>query len=429
MNDRLGTQPARRPLQPVPGVEGGTQLPGKLVVEASSLRLTFVWVLLLVSVLPWRVETYYSGGLDGVVVAKAVLNVFVLLLAWSTLSRVTVRYSTGSRPVLIVFAFLAVTVLGGWAAASLVGAAVLAVRMGILLVTVLLLTSTYPMLKVVVGLRNALILVAGVTAVSGLGTLAATGRLGGGVLPLSPNVLSMMLGAAVIQLFWKFVHTQRAGLDIVAVVGLVALIWLTGSRTGLAALAVAIVLIVLNSRKPRSAVFVGAVVSVPLGVFVVTATGLFSAYFERGGGQSVASLNSRTIAWQAAFDSAYDFWPSWFGRGLSARTVEVSGTFWNSQVLDSSWVSAFVQGGILGLVLLALWAITTMLAAATMPHPTRSLFLPMTVFSLIWSVTASGLLDAYVLFLLMLVTSLASDRTTWQAVTALPEVPGDVVKA
>ena len=125
-------------------------------------------------------------------------------------------------------------------------------------------------------------------------------------------------------------------------------------------------------------------------------------------------------AWQAAFDAPFEFWSSTFGRGLSAKTVGVSGTYWDTQVLDSSWVSAFVQGGIIGMALLASWALLSLTAAAGLPARERSLWLPLVAFALLWSSTASGLVDSYVLFVIMFLAAVCSERASRTSETELP---------
>src|SRR3954453_18305074 len=88
-------------------------------------ELLITWILVLVSVLSWRNEAYYSGGLDAVVVAKALLSVVALVRANSAGGRARQRSSIGIRSLLIIGAYLAVTVLGGWASSALLSSAVL----------------------------------------------------------------------------------------------------------------------------------------------------------------------------------------------------------------------------------------------------------------------------------------------------------------
>jgi len=373
--------------------------------------LLITWILVVVSVLAWRNEAYYSGGLDVVVVAKAVLSVVALVRANSAWARAPQRSPIGIRSLLIIGAYLAVTVLGGWASSTLVSSTVLAARVAILAATVAFLVSAYRRLDVVRDLALALVLVGLFTALTGASSLAH-GRLTGGVLPVSPNQLAMMFGFPLVVLTWGITYGQRFKFDVAMAPVLMALIWLTGSRTGLAAAVLGVGLVIVTARRLPTAVLVGVVAAVPVAVYFLTATGFVAGYFGRGGTSNLSTLSSRTIAWQAAFDAPFEFWASMFGRGLSAKTVGVSGTYWDTQVLDSSWVSAFVQGGIIGMALLALWALLSLTATAGLPAPERSLWLPLTAFALLWSSTASGLVDAYVLFVIMFLAAVCSERAS-----------------
>jgi hypothetical protein len=386
----------------------------------SRRALLVTWTLVVVSVLSWRTEAYYSGGLDAVVVAKALLSVVALLRANSAWARAAHRSSIGVRSLLIVGAYLTVTVLGGWASSTLASSGVLAVRVAILAATVALLVSAYRRLDVLRALCAALVLVGLFTALTGASSLAQ-GRLTGGVLPVSPNQLAMMFGFPLVALTWGIIYGQRFKFDVLMAPALLGLIWLTGSRTGLAAVLLGVGLVIVTARRLPTAVLVGVVTAAPVAVYFLSATGFIGGYFGRGGTSNLSTLSSRTIAWQAAFDAPFEFWSSMFGRGLSAKTVGVSGTYWDTQVLDSSWVSAFVQGGIVGMGLLGLWALLSLATTAGLPAKERSLWLPLTAFAMLWSTTASGLLDAYVLFVIMFLAAVCSERASRTAVQDIPE--------
>lgn len=394
----------------------------------SRVGLVITWTLVVVSVLSWRTEAYYSGGLDAVVVAKALLSVVALARANSAWARATHRSSIGVRSLLVIGAYLTVTVLGGWASSALVSSGVLAVRVAILAATVALLVSAYRHLEVLRTLCVALVLVGLFTAATGASSLAY-GRLSGEVLPISPNQLAMMFGFPLIVLTWGMVHGQRFRFDLLVSPLLLGLIWLTGSRTGLAAVVLGLGLVLLSARRVPTAALVGVVAAAPLAVYFLSATGFVAGYFGRGGTSNLSTLSSRTIAWRAAFDAPFEFWSTIFGRGLSAKTVGVSGTYWDTQVLDSSWVSAYVQGGIIGISLLAVWALLTLAATAGLPPQTRSLWLPLAAFALLWSTTASGLVDAYVLFVIMFLAAVCSEPASRAAPDDLTAIGGDLSPA
>jgi hypothetical protein len=197
-------------------------------------------------------------------------------------------------------------------------------------------------------------------------------------------------------------------IHVAVLLGGVGITWLTGSRTGLAALLLACLLVVALAPRLLPGGFVALLASVPLAFYLVGFTGLFAAYFGRGGSENITTLNSRTIAWGAAFLADTDFWQQWFGGGLSVKVVPVTGA-WESQVLDSTWVSTYVQGGFVGLAVVSVWALTTLWRALAAPVSHRGLWVGLAVYAVLRSVLETGLLDSYALFLVILVPSLVSD--------------------
>ena len=185
--------------------------------------------------------------------------------------------------------------------------------------------------------------------------------------------------------------------------------WLTGSRTGLLALAVAVVLLVALSPRIKLGTLATALAAIPALFFVVAYTATLSGFFGRGGSENLLSFSSRTVAWQSAFSAPRDFYAHWLGEGLAIKTVAVHDAYATSQVLDNSWVSTYVQTGLLGVVLLALWVVGTLVATVRAPSPLGRLWLALAVFALVRSFLATGLLDTYVLFVVMLVPALQVD--------------------
>ena len=126
----------------VPGTPSSTESarpPSRAVVGAH-----LVWVLLLAATIPWRKNVYYEGGVDTVVLAKAALSVLALALAiYFARDRLRDLDVPGS-PVLMLLAYLAVTIVGGDASGQLSAAVVLAVRVAILAFTVVFLAARFP---------------------------------------------------------------------------------------------------------------------------------------------------------------------------------------------------------------------------------------------------------------------------------------------
>ena len=263
-----------------------------------------------------------------------------------------------------------------------------------------------------------------VCSVTGASSLAAGERLSGGVPSVEPNQIGLLVGVPIIWAVWRMTQTGgRASHLAVVLVGL-GITWLTGSRGGLVALLVACALVVALAPRLRLGGFLTLVASIPIVFYVVAFTGLFLAYFNRGGSENITTLNSRTIAWRAAFAADADFWQRWFGGGLSVKLVPVSES-WDAQVLDSTWVSTFVQAGVIGLVILSLWVLTTLWRTLSAPVSHKGLWVGLVVYALLRSVLETGLLDSYALFLVILVPSLVCDLRR----SSSPVVAGDVQRA
>ena len=366
------------------------------------------WILTVVSLLAWRFGVYYSGGVDPVVLAKATLNVVAFLIAFIMVSRRRTGQTLSVRTPLFVLTFVMVSTVGAAAEGNLLASGVLGARLLLVCATVCLLVVACSLEELLDSFVFAMGAIGVVCAVSGASSLSGGGRLSGGIPPIEPNQIGLLVGVPIIWAVWRMTQTGGRAIHLLVVLVGFGITWLTGSRGGLAAVLVACLLVVLLAPRLRLGGFLTMVASIPIIFYVVAFTGLFLAYFNRGGTENITTLNSRTIAWRAAFAADADFWQRWFGGGLSVKLVPVSES-WDAQVLDSTWVSTFVQAGVIGLVILSLWVLTTMWRTLAAPVPYKGLWVALVVYALLRSVIETGLLDSYVLFLVILVPSLVCD--------------------
>jgi hypothetical protein len=380
------------------------------------------WLLTIVSLLSWRFGVYYSGGLDPVVVAKAALDMVAFLIALVLLSYGRTGQTLSVRTPIFVLTYVAVTIFGAAAEGHLLASGVLGVRLLLVCATVCLLVVACPLKEMLDSFVFAMGITGLVCAVTGVGSLAGGGRLSGGVLPIAPNQIGLLVGVPIIWAVWRMAQGGTTVIHVFVVVGGLGITWLTGSRSGLAALLVACLLVVALAPRLRLGGFVALVAALPFVFYLIAFTGLFASYFGRGGGQNITTLNSRTIAWNAAFTTDADFWQRWFGGGLSVKVVAVTGN-WDSQVLDSTWVSTFVQGGVVGLAIVLLWSLSTTWRTMSTPVSHKGLWVGLVVYALIRSVLETGLLDSYVLFLVILVPSLVCDLRTSSTGALRGDVP------
>lgn len=373
------------------------------------LALVGIWLLSVLALLAWRSGDYYSGGVDPVVAAKGVLSLVALAIAfwlWSSRPPVNVL----SLPtVALVGIYLVVSVFGAWATGGIGGSLVIAVRVAMIQATVMFVVSCTPMRRVLQTFFGTLAAIGLCLAVTGVRTFLEDGRLSGGFMSVSPNELALLLGLPTLALVWCLLEGYGSVLAVALLVPLGSFTIMTGSRTGLIGIVAGLALLLLLARQLRLGVVVSGLVAIPVGFYLVAFSPWLSNYFERSGEGRITTLNSRTIAWTSAFSSPKDWWEQWFGSGLAVKTVSVSGTYWDTQVLDSSWVSAYVQAGWLGLSILALWAVTVTVSAVKATRPARSLLVAAVVYLLIRSTLGNGLIDAHILFLMMFVTATVAE--------------------
>jgi hypothetical protein len=375
--------------------------------SAVKWQVTAVWVMLIVSLLTWRKGAFYNGGLDPVVAAKAMLVFIGLAISVNLMRRLGPRYVIGVTSVSLVAAYLAVTLVGAIATGSPFASLILAIRVGLVAVTVACLVVTCSTDLVLATFTNALTGIALALAVTG--TTGGESRLQGRLLPVSPNQLALLLGPPILLSLWRILQGRRRRFELLLLLVLLAMALATGSRTGLLGLLLGVFILVVLAPTVGTATFVSSTIGAPALFYVLAFTPVASRYFTREGEGKITTLNSRTIAWQSAFSGGKSFWENWFGGGLAIKTVSVTGSYWNTQVLDSSWVSAYVQAGALGMILLGLWALATLWRSATSPLPHRSLLLAMAAYVLVRSFLENGLLDAYALNVLMLVPALLAE--------------------
>lgn len=368
--------------------------------------------MLVLATVTWRTKVYYSGGFDPVVLGKAALSVVALAAAFSLRQRCAEPRPMGTRTVWFLLAFLGISTFGAWTAGSGFDAAVVSIRVLIIALAVVLLVRTVEAATLVRNLLAVMLTFGVVVGGSGLLGFLGGARLKGGLLPLHPNEIAMLCGLPALGLMWLVLQKRAKPHHILLMLVALGMIWATGSRTGLFAIGVGFVLMLLQARRPAPTVVLGAVIAVPVGLYVVLGTSVLSSYFERGGSENVLTFSARTIAWTAAFTFPETEWIRWFGAGLTQKIIPVDARWWDEQTLDSSWVSALVQAGYLGAALLAIWVLAAFIGSMRSPHGARMLFTALLSYLLLRSILESGLLDATPAFMTLLMISLLSERTS-----------------
>lgn len=366
-------------------------------------RLMVCMLLLVLTTVGWRRGTYFTGSLDPVVAAKGVLSLVALTVAFFGPR----RWRVGTGTLWALGILLATTVLGALTYGHLLAGGVVAVRVTIVALTVVLLLRGYTTTQFFSALARACGAIGGVAAVTGLGTLAS-GRLAGGFPQLAPNELALLACLVVLYAGWRItVGGAAGGTAAVAVVAL-GVLWFTGSRTALLMLLAALLIMALHMRRARVGLVVGGLLVGVGAVVAALGTGALTGFLERGG-EGTSTVQSRFVAWDAATTWADDRWQLAFGGGLSIKIIRVKGQYWETQPLDSSWMSLLVQAGLVGLLVAGIWALWSLRGAFRAPRVHRALFLGLLVFLIGRSVLESGLFDATPDFLAFLAASLLAE--------------------
>ncbi len=382
----------------------------KVIALRRSRLTTPICLLLAASNVAWRQDAYFTGSLDPTVLAKAILGLLALLLSAVLALASQRRWPVSATPLLLLFGYLAITMIGAIDAGTTLASLVLVVRVVMTAVTVMLLLVGRPMREVAQSLVRSLAIVGTVAAVTGIPNLA-TGRLSGGVPQIAANELALIFSICALWIGRKVVRGAENNLDRAMLLTSVVIVFLTGSRTGLVALVLAFAIMARYTQRISMPTLVGGLIALPVLAAIALNSSTISRVVDRGGSSNVSTLSNRTIAWQAAFSYHDDPVSTWFGSGLSTKKVPVTGQYWNTQILDSTWVSGLVQGGYAGLIMLTLLVIVTLAAVLQASAAWRPLLLSLTVMLVLRSFLESGLFDASLGFLFILLVSMGAPYT------------------
>jgi hypothetical protein len=391
----------RTAVEPAPGVRVFTFRP---------FPLFFTCLLLVVSSVAWRKGAFYSGGLDIVVVSKAALTVLAVVVALLMRRPPGAWARMRAAPVLWLGSYLLISIIGGVMNADGLPTIVLAGRLALLAFALVLITVSHPWQAVISAMSSAMLVLAGFGALTGLGSLAQTGRLYGGIPPLNANEICLLVSVPVIVLFWKAVHGTASRVEFYAVAPLLGVVWLTGSRTGLAGLVTVMVLLLVLAPRVPPRVVAGIATVIPVVLFITFLTPLVADYAVRGDLQSVTTLNSRTVAWRAAVDYADSPPVQIFGSGLALKQIPVTALYRDEQMLDSSWVSALIQAGYVGSMILLLFVLATLVRAFRLPRPERLLIGGLALLVTLVGVLESGMFDTAPAFIVFFTMAMLAHR-------------------
>lgn len=376
------------------------------------------WASMIAAVVPWRSNTFYQSGADPVVLAKAAISLLALAISFWAYKRAAQHHSLPAIPIFLLFGYLAVTVVGGLANREVSAALVVTIRVMILMIAILLLVAAYGTRGATRSFIHVLAVLVSLSTLIGIFTF--TGRLGG---ILHPNALAFATAVVGIWLLSTILAGEDHGWEFFALAACLGVVFLTGSRSSLGAFGVTALVMIFRITALRKRTLIILAMGFPITTYIVTTTDLLTSLFMRGGSQQVTTLSNRTIAWEAAINLQRDVWQTWFGQGLQQKKIRVPGQLWDTQLLDSSWISAFVQGGNLGAILALLLGMGTLLYAAFAPRKQGAVWLGLALVAASTGILESGLLDGSVLFMVFWLASLGAFVGHLDRIIVAPQGP------
>ena len=217
---------------------------------------------------------------------------------------------------------------------------------------------------------------------------AGGGRLAGIVWPIPPTQVAhyaaVLVGMTIVMWLAGMTMSKWTGAIILAGV---AVLVLTHTRTALVAMLVGILAVGLSlflSRKRVRRAFL--VLIVVVGIGALTFAPLASGWFTRGeNAQGLTSLTGRTDVWSAVVAQPRTEVNTLFGFGLSNDGF-------NGMSIDSSWLSTYVDQGLIGDILDGLILLSLLIAALISPRgPGKAIALFLIAYCLVASFTETGL--------------------------------------
>jgi hypothetical protein len=219
------------------------------------------------------------------------------------------------------------------------------------------------------------------------GHALAGGRLSGVLydIPATEVAHYAAVSAGLMIVFWLG-GMMRGRVALLAAVAGVTIIVLSHTRTALVGLAAALLvaglsLIVTKARARKFFAAAGVVVSIG----IMTAAGVATTWLARGQNASeLASLTGRTDFWHLVLDMPRTRFQEIFGFGLSNGSVD-------GLPIDSNWLVAYLEQGLIGVIVCAVMVLYLLVATFFQPPGTRrALALFLTTYGLIASFTQVG---------------------------------------
>jgi hypothetical protein len=248
---------------------------------------------------------------------------------------------------------------------------------------------------------------------------AGGGRLGGDLWAITPTQVAhyaaVFTGLTVVMWFSGLLSPRSAMVTASAGVGVLLL---THTRTALIGLMVGILVAGLSLFFSRKRVRKAFIVTLLVALLVALSFAPFvSRWFTRGeSAHELGNLTGRTAVWTALVHQPRSEVNTLFGYGMSNDSF-------NGLPIDSSWLSVYLDQGLVGDAIVAVALLLLLLIALLAPRgPARAMALFLVVYCLIASYTETGLggpspylLDLTLTMSLLMPSVVVSSRTLGRA--------------
>ena len=237
-------------------------------------------------------------------------------------------------------------------------------------------------------------------------TASAEGRLSGVIWPMVPTQVAQYaaVAAGLMVVLW-LAHLLSGRLTLAGVTVAVVILLLTHTRTALAGLVAGILVAGLSVFTVNARVrkfFAAAAAATSIGVIFVA--GVVTTWLARGeNAQGLATLSGRTNYWALVLNQPRTRFQEIFGFGLSTTGID-------GLPIDSSWLAAYMQEGIFGVVVCAMMLAWLLATAFFQPRGVRrALALFLLTYCTLASYTEVGFTDAstYLLHLTVVASLIA----------------------
>lgn len=264
---------------------------------------------------------------------------------------------------------------------------------------------------------SALVLAGVVVAPSQALGHGGAGRLIGVLWPVpAPQVAEYAaLAAGMSLVLWLAGRLARTPAFLIAGLG-VAMILTSRTRTALIGLVIGVVcagLTMFRTRRRVRRVVTVSAVAAPL-AFLALAPAFLSWFSRDQSSAEITGLTGRMQVWAGLLDAPRSQFNRWFGFGLSDKSF-------NGLSIDSTWLAAYHDQGLIGVVVVvAMFVVVLVAVAFRPPGPERALATFLAVYCLIASYTEVGLGDAspYLLTMVVAASLLAPERGGRRALPA-----------